>query len=173
MSTSNKFEAGGAFPTFTWQSVAGGAVTPASGKGWRLLVVYRGKHCPLCKQYLATLDGMQEDFAKADVTVWALSADPLERAQRDASEAGWTLPILAGLAETEMRTLGLYISSPSSPEETDRNFAEPATFVINPDGNVHVVDISNSPFSRPDPKRLFDGIRFLKAKGYPVRGIVD
>jgi peroxiredoxin len=172
MTMSRKFAAGAAFPDFTWQSVAGAEVTPAAEAGWRLVVVYRGKHCPLCKQYLTTLDGMQEDFAKADVAVWALSSDPLERAQAEASEENWTLPILAGLSEDEMRTLGLYISSPRTPDETDRNFAEPGIFVINPDGNVQIIDVSNAPFSRPDPKGLFDGIRFLKAKNYPVRGIV-
>ena len=81
-------------------------------------------------------------------------------------------PVLAGLSEEEMRTLGLYISSPRSPDETDRNFAEPATFVINPDGKVQIVDVSNAPFARPDLKGLLDGIRFVMAKHYPVRGIV-
>lgn len=172
MSISNKFDAGGAFPDFTWESVAGEAVTPASAGGWRLLVVYRGKHCPLCKHYLTTLDAMQDDFSQVGITVWALSSDPLERAQGEASENGWTLPILAGLSEDEMRALGLYISSPRSPDETDRNFAEPATFVINPEGKVQIVDVSNAPFARPDLKGLLDGIRFVKAKDYPVRGIV-
>ena len=172
MSIKTKFEAGAALPDFTWQSVAGDDVTPAAGEGWRLLVIYRGKHCPLCKQYLTTLNGMQDDYAKAGIMVWALSSDPLERARSEASEEGWTLSILAGLSEDEMRTLGLYISSPRSPDETDRNFAEPATFVVNPDGNVQIVDVSNAPFSRPDLKGLLEGIRFVKSKNYPVRGIV-
>lgn len=172
MSISTKFDAGAALPDFTWQSVAGDTVTPAAGEGWRLLVIYRGKHCPLCKQYLTALDSMLDEYHKADITVWALSSDPLERAQSEAAEEGWTLPILAGLSEDEMRTLGLYISLPRSPDETDRNFAEPATFVINPDGNVQIVDVSNAPFSRPDLKGLLDGIRFVKAKNYPVRGTV-
>lgn len=172
MSITKKFEAGAAFPDFTWNSVTGEAVTPASVAGWRLLVIYRGKHCPLCKQYLSALDEMQDDIAKAGITLWALSSDPLQRAKDEALENGWTLPILTELNEDEMRMLGLYISSPRSPDETDRNFAEPATFVINPDGNVQIVDISNAPFARPDPKGLLDGIRFVKAKDYPVRGIV-
>lgn len=172
MSIPSKFEAGAIFPDFTWNSVAGEAVTPASGTGWRLLVIYRGKHCPLCKQYLTKLDGMQKDFAAAGIAVWALSSDPLQRAKDEASENGWTLPVLAELSQEEMGTLGLYISSPRSSDETDRNFAEPATFVINPEGNVQIVDVSNAPFARPDPKGLLDGIRFVKTKDYPVRGIV-
>jgi hypothetical protein len=70
-----------------------------------------------------------------------------------------------------MRTLGVYISSPRSPDETDREFAEPATFVINPNGNVQIVDVSNAPFSRPDLKGLLEGLRCVNANGYPVRGI--
>ena len=134
---------------------------------------YRGKHCPLCKRYLTELDGMQEDFTAAGITVWALSADPLDRAKTEVEEEGWTLPILAGLTEEQMRDLGLYISSPRSPDETDRDFAEPAAFVINPASNVQIVDVSNAPFSRLDLKGLLDGIRFVKAKDYPVRGIVS
>ncbi len=172
MSTRKKFEAGAAFPEFTWPSVAGDTVTPAEGPGWRLLVVYRGKHCPLCKKYLTMLDGMQDAYADAGITVWALSSDPVERAKSEVSEQGWTLPVLAGLSEDEMRTLGLYISSPRSPDETDRNFAEPATFVINPDGKVQIIDISNAPFSRPDLNGLLEGIQFVNEKNYPVRGVV-
>lgn len=36
MSVSQKFEAGGMFPLFTWPAVDGGKVTPAAGKDWRL-----------------------------------------------------------------------------------------------------------------------------------------
>lgn len=173
MSIAKKFEAGAPFPQFEWRSVAGDTIAPASVEGWRLLVIYRGKHCPLCKQYLTTVNGMQSDFTDAGITVWALSSDPLERAQSEVSENGWSLPILTDLQEQEMRELGLYVSSPRSSNETDRNFAEPATFVINPQGNVQIVDVSNAPFARPDLKGLLDGIRFVKTKDYPVRGIVD
>ena len=173
MSNPTKFQAGAPFPDFAWQSVAGGEIAPVRGEGWRLLVIYRGKHCPLCKRYLTELDGMQNAFAEAGIGVHAVSADPLERAQASVDEAGWTLPILAGLTPVEMRTLGLYISSPRSPEETDRDFAEPAAFVINPDGNVQVVDISNAPFTRPDLKAMLAGLIFIMPKHYPVRGLVS
>ncbi len=168
-----RFEAGAPFPAFGWTSVRDEQVVPAAAAGWRLLVVYRGKHCPLCKQYLTKLDAMQDDFAKAGLTVWALSSDPLERAKAEANEQGWSLPILAGLAAEEMRALGLYISSPRSPDETDRNFAEPATFVINPAGQVQIIDVSNAPFARPDPEGLINGIRFVIAKDYPIRGLAN
>lgn len=166
-----RFKAGAPFPSFSWPSVAGDSVTPANGEGWRLLIIYRGKHCPLCKQYLSDLDAMRGDFDEAGITVWALSSDPVERARGQAGEEEWHVPILAELGEDEMRALGLYISSPRSADETDRNFAEPGAFVLNPKGEVQIVDVSNAPFARPDLKGLLDGIRFVKAKDYPVRGI--
>lgn len=173
MSVPTKFTAGAAFPNFRWKSVEGIEVTPAEESGWRMIVVYRGAHCPLCRAYIGQLNAMHDDFQKSEVTFWALSADPLERAQSETEEEGWIVPVLCGLSEAEMRTLGLYVSSPRTPDETDRNFSEPALFVVNPAGRVQIIDVSNAPFARPDPKSLLDGIRFVQAKGYPVRGIVE
>ena len=61
-------------------------------------------------------------------------------------------------------------TDPRSPEETDRPFAEPAVFVINPQGEVQIVDISNAPFARPDLKSLLEGSKLVIGKGYPIRG---
>jgi hypothetical protein len=47
-----KMAAGEKFPVIGWTAVSGGRVAPADGSGWRALIVYRGKHCPLCKTYL-------------------------------------------------------------------------------------------------------------------------
>jgi len=173
MSVETKFQAGSSFPAFEWSKVGGGSVSPAAQTGWRLVVVYRGAHCPLCKQYLSQLDGMQGAFHDAGLTVWALSADPIERASSQVDGEGWTLPILAGLTDEHMRSLGLYISAPRSAEETDRNFAEPGIFVINPAGQVQIVDVSNAPFARPEPKALLNGIRFVMDKNYPIRGTIS
>lgn len=173
MSVSTKFTAGAIFPDFSWMAVDGVNVNLAREPGWRMLVIYRGKHCPLCRKYVGQLDAMRDDFKKANIGIWTLSADPLERARSEVEEEGWTIPVLTGLSDAEMDILGLYISSPRSPDETDRNFAEPALFVINPAGDVQIIDLSNAPFARPDPQSLLDGIRFAKAKDYPVRGIVD
>lgn len=173
MSIQSKFSAGDLFPSFSWPSASGGQVTPADTEGWRLIVIYRGKHCPLCKQYLATLERLKADFEAAGISVWALSSDPVERAQEDAMAQGWTFSLLTGLSEEQMRQLGLYMSSPRSPEETDRMFAEPAIFVLNSQGRVQIVDLSNAPFARPDLKALLGGLRYIIANDYPVRGTAD
>jgi hypothetical protein len=64
----------------------------------------------------------------------------------------------------------LYVSEPRSPQETDRPFAEPGLFVINPEGRVQILDISNAPFARPDLAGILRGVKFVMDKGYPIRG---
>lgn len=156
--------AGAAFPTMSWQAVGGGTVAPADGDGWRMLVVYRGKHCPLCKRYLGGLNDALDDWREAGVDVAAISADPLERARAEVGEEGWRFRVGVDLRPDEMRQLGLYISDPRSPEETDRPFAEPAVFVLNPTGKAQVIDVSNAPFARSDLSALLDGLKFVHDK---------
>ena len=165
-----RLPAGSPFPNLTWPTTDGGTLSPNAMKGWRLLVIYRGAHCPLCRSYLKTLEQLQPKFAEAGITVAALSSDPQARATEEAGEEGWTFPVGYDLTPDQMRTLGLYVSSPRSPEETDRNFAEPGVFVINPQGEIQIVDVSNAPFARPDLEGLLNGLKFVIAKDYPVRG---
>ncbi len=113
---------------------------------------------------------MLGDFQDADIAVFTLSADSKEKAEAEVAECGWKFPVGYGLTVEEMRQLGLYISDPRSPEETDRRFAEPGLFVINPDGNTQIIDISNAPFARPDLESLLKGIQFVMSNDYPIRG---
>ena len=168
--TSLKLAAGSLFPDLAWPAVKGGEISPASGTGWRLVAVYRGKHCPLCKVYFGRLDELLEDFAEAGISVCAISADPQAKAEADVAQQAWRFPVGYDLTPEQMRQLGLYISQPRSEQETDRPFAEPALFVINPDGQIHIVDVSNAPFARPDLNMLLNGLKFVIEKGYPIRG---
>jgi peroxiredoxin len=170
MSTTMRIAAGSAFPGLSIARVGGGHVAPASGEGWRLFVVYRGRHCPLCKAYLRTLDAMIEDFAAAGISVSVASADTGEKAAADVAEHGWRFPVGFGLTVAQMQALGLYVSAPRSPHETDRPFPEPGLFLINPAGQVQVVDVSNAPFARPDLGGILRGARFIQERAYPVRG---
>ena len=47
-----RLKAGSAFPKFTWPTVGGGQLDLEREPGRRALIVYRGRHCPLCKRYL-------------------------------------------------------------------------------------------------------------------------
>ena len=118
--TMPRIAAGSPFPTMTWPLAGGGHLTLAGEKGWRLLLVYRGKHCPLCKKYLATLNAKLPEFEAADIRVGVVSADPRERAETEVKEEGWRFPVAYDMSLDQMRELGLYISDPRSPQKTDR-----------------------------------------------------
>lgn len=168
--TQKKFTAGAPFPAMTWPLTTGGKLDLAHMPGWRMLVVYRGKHCPKCKTYLNTLESLQGQYKSAGVNVAAVSADPEEKAKASVAENGWKFPVAYGMTLDQMRTLGLYISEPRSPQETDRPFSEPGLFVINADNNVQIVECSNSASARPDLAMLLEGIKTSIEKQLPVRG---
>lgn len=168
--SSLKPAAGSPLAKFTVPLVGGGDLTLASQTGWRMLVVYRGKHCPLCKRYLDTLNAMLDEFEDAGIAVAAVSADPLQKAQAQVAAQGLKFSIGYDLSVAQMQALGLYVSSPRSPEETDRPFSEPGLFVVNPDGTLQIVDLSNAPFARPDLASLLAGLKFVLDKEYPIRG---
>lgn len=165
-----KLAAGAPFPAMTWSTTDGGKVDIAGASGWRMLVVYRGKHCPLCKKYFATLDGLLDGFKAAGVTVAAVSADPKEKVEADVAEFKWRFPVGYGMTTGQMKQLGLYVSEPRSAQETDRPFAEPGLFAVNPEGKVQIIEISNAPFARPDLEGILRGIKVIQERNYPIRG---
>ncbi len=170
---SHKPTAGAALPRVTVPALDGGSLTLGGGGGWQMIVVYRGKHCPLCRRYLGTLEGLKEAYGEQGIKLTLVSADPREKAEATKAEWGLTLPLGYDLSVEQMKQLGLYVSAPRSPQETDRPFAEPGVFVVNPAGGLQIVDIANAPFARPDLEALLDGITFVKGKDYPVRGTLD
>ncbi|GAB2510712.1 redoxin family protein [Microbulbifer agarilyticus] len=175
MATSTKLRAGDAFPTMEAVKLDGSSVTlgkPQGGATWQAVFVYRGKHCPLCTKFLNELETFKQAFRDADVDILAVSADSKEQLEQHLEKVQVSFPIAYGLTEEQMKTLGLYISIPRSEQETDHNFAEPGLFVVNEEGNLHVVDISNNPFVRPELGALTRGLAWIRDPDnhYPIRG---
>ncbi|WP_299042733.1 redoxin domain-containing protein [uncultured Tateyamaria sp.] len=165
--------AGSAFPKLDVAKLGGGTLTlgaPQGGHDWQLVIVYRGLHCPLCKKYLAQLQEMEGDFSEAGVDVVVVSGDPEAKAKAMADEKGLRLAMGYDLSVAQMEALGVYVSDPRSPQETDRPFPEPGLFVVNGDGAIQMVDVSNAPFLRPDLQGVLNGIKFIRANDYPIRG---
>ncbi|MDD9738711.1 MAG: peroxiredoxin-like family protein [Marinovum algicola] len=160
------------FPVTEIPRLGGGTITLGRPEtaDWQLVLIYRGLHCPICKQYLTDLEPRLSEFAELGIEVVAVSADPEAKARKFRADQGLSVPIGCDLSIEQMKTLGLYISDPRSPEETDRPFSEPGLFLINPQGNLHMVDISNAPFLRPDLEKLPSRIKFVLEKDYPIRG---
>ncbi|MGF1759330.1 redoxin domain-containing protein [Photobacterium sagamiensis] len=167
--------AGQPFPQLSVNTIDGEQVVlgvPKSGFDWQLVVVYRGAHCPLCTRYLNQLNERMHDLHKLGIDVVAVSGDSLAKAKRQLADVNPSYPVGFGLTIEQMQLLGLYVSEPRSPQETDAPFAEPGLFVINEQGLIQVLDISNAPFARPDLDALLMGLEFIKnpENNYPIRG---
>ena len=173
MTTSNnKPAAGEQLPAFSVATPSGDTLNLGGNtNGWQLLVVYRGKHCGRCKPYLNQVESMQDRWKSAGFDVVAISADTAEKAAADIAEYGWSFPVGCNLDEPTMHALGLYVSDPLTPDETDRRFAEPAVFCLRPDGTVQIAAISNGPSARPDLEALLDGMIFTIENEKPARGM--
>jgi len=171
-----KLTSGGELPAISLPLVGGGTVTlgkVASPGNWQVVIVYRGVHCPVCNKYLSRLESLKEEFRAANSEILAVSGDPEEKATRMVRSNGLSFPVAFGLTVEQMRQLGLYISHPRSPEETDRPFAEPATFAVNSEGKLHLIEISNTPFNRADLAELFDTVDWIQKNNYPIRGTLE
>lgn len=168
-----RIQAGVKFPDINVQMLNGDIKslgTPDNGHDWKLVVVYRGQHCPICTKYLNQLETVKSSFADAGVDIIAVSGDSKEQLESHLEKLDIDFPVAYGLTVEQMNTLGLYISEPRSEKETDHPFAEPGVFVVNADGEIQIVDISNAPFARPELEALANGLAFIRKNDYPIRG---
>ena len=173
-----KFKAGDSFPEITLKNINGDETTlgkPQYGMDWQMVVVYRGRHCPLCVRYLKQIEAIKQKFYDLNIDIIATSGDSEAQAQDMLSKVSVIFPLTYGLSIEQMKQLGLYISNPRSPQETDHPFSEPGLFVVNDKGQVQVVDISNAPFARPELEALVSGLEFIRnpENNYPIRGTYE
>ena len=169
MSTPTLLAPGSKLPAITINTLTGGEIALDSA-GWKVIVVYRGAHCPMCRAFLTNLETQKDAFAAEGIEILAISADQADRAAPHIADIGFTSTVGVGLTVDQMRALGVFISSPMNAEEAPAPFAEPALFVINEQGTVQVVDVSNAPFARPDMASILGGIQYVTGHGYPIRG---
>lgn len=142
-----------------------------SPEAFTMLVFYRGKHCPICKDYLEEVGGRLEDFVERGVNVFAVSMDEHDRAMVVDSE--WdthNLPLAYEMNEETARSWGLYISSGREGSDEPERFSEPGLFLIRPDMTLFFAQKQSAPFTRPPLGQLLDGIDLIKEKNYPARG---
>ena len=171
-----KLSSGSRLPAITLPLVTGGKVTlgkPRKKGHWQLVFVYRGQHCPICKKYLTKLESLKEKFLATGAEVVAVSGDSEAKARAMAEAAAPTLPVAYGLSIQQMQDLGLYISYPRSPEETDQPFPEPGMFAVNAECKVQLIDISNTPFNRSDLDELLETVEWIQENDYPIRGTYE
>lgn len=171
----NKPVPGSEFPATTVSKLGGGHLTlgiPGEGYDWQMIVVYRGRHCPICTRYLKELDQIVAPLATLGIEVLAVSADSEERASDQITEAGTGFDVGYGLTVEQMQHLGLYISSPRHGMDVEGPFAEPGLFVVNEARELRMVDIANVPFLRPQLDSIVNGLKFMRgmSETFPANG---
>ena len=173
-----KLHAGAVFGSLPVTNLDGETIDiskPTGSANWQMVVIYRGRHCPLCTKFLNSLALYRQRLLDIGIDVAAVSADSKAQLREHRSRLTVNFPLFYGLTLEQMENLGLYISVPRSEQETDHNFAEPALFVINAEGQIQVVDLSNNPFARPDLEVFVSGLEWIRKpdNNYPIRGTYD
>ncbi|WP_431134099.1 peroxiredoxin-like family protein [Psychroserpens mesophilus] len=136
-----------------------------------MVVFYRGKHCPICKTYLQTLQKHLEAFDDKGVNVIAISSDTEEKAK--ASYKEWNvgdLPIGYDFPLENADDWSLYRSNGIKDEP--KQFLEPALFLIRPNQELYASSIQTMPFARPKIEDILKSIDFVLENDYPARGEV-
>lgn len=159
-------------PALSLPMVGGGTFTlnGTPPENFTMVVFYRGLHCPVCKSYLETLDGLVADYREAGFDLVAASMN--DEATAAKTKEDWDIanvPVAYGLAEEKARDWGLYVSRAIKDVEADI-FCEPGLFWVRPDGRLYLADVSNMPWARPDLAFLLSKVPFAVEKGYPARG---
>jgi peroxiredoxin len=135
-----------------------------------MVIFYRGLHCPVCKNYLGTLNSMMDQISELGFSVVVASMDTLERAEQ--AKADWGLDkvdVAYGLDMETAKKWGLYVSTSIKETENDI-FSEPGLMWIRADGRLYLIDIANMPWARPDLETLMPKAKFAVENNYPARG---
>ncbi|WP_255413055.1 peroxiredoxin-like family protein [Erythrobacter sp. KY5] len=136
-----------------------------------LVVMYRGKHCPVCKGQLTELGSKLDEFTKRGINVVAASMDSEERAMVvDQEWETGDVPLAYDMSDETAREWGLYISEKREGSEEPDKFSEPGMFLVRPDGTLYFASIQNAPFTRPPLDDLLEGIDYITKNDYPTRG---
>jgi peroxiredoxin len=105
---SEKLSAGAIIPGIALPTIAGEpARIGGAASRWRIVFVYRGLHCGVCKSYLARLDDRRAEFEAEGIDLVAVSGDTREQATEFAEAANLTIPVAYGLSVDQMKALGL------------------------------------------------------------------
>jgi peroxiredoxin len=145
-----------------------------------LIAFFRGLHCQQCKDYIADLDTRLPELEARGVSAVAISCDLAERGTRTPADWGLTrLRLGYGLSLADARRWGLFLTEGRPRKEgwsEPEIYAEPALYLVRPDGTLFFTAVQNMPFARPRVEDVIAGFDFMFDRGYfidkdcPARG---
>ena len=83
----NKLTAGSQIPDIYFSLINGNSIRLSEEtSNWTLLIVYRGLHCPICKDYTAKFGNKLPKLEDINTQLILISADPKDKATKFAEE---------------------------------------------------------------------------------------
>ncbi len=117
-----------------------------------VLLFYRGEWCPICNLQLHSLQEKLAEFQKENAQILAVSTDTPENSQKLIAKHNLGFPVLAGLGREVVEAYGLFFNQ-------EKGHAEPAVFILRPDGTVAYVSLQSGPLGRPGNDDLLRIVR--------------
>ena len=106
-----------------------------------VLLFYRGEWCPICNVQLHALQEKLAEFQKENAQILAVSTDTAENSQKLVGKHNLSFLVLAGLGREAVDAYDLFFNE-------EKNCAEPAIFILRPDGTVAYASLQSGPLGR-------------------------
>jgi len=159
-------------PNTQFPLVGGGtwALHDSSAAKLRLISFYRGAFCGFCTRALQQLNALHPQFAELGIELFCISVDPENVVSEWAETNGIDqVTVGYGLTRAQIEACGLFASH-FTRDGKELYFAEPALWLVKPNGELYL-NIQNSiSCGRPDLESLVTGLKLLASQGYPTRG---
>ena len=116
------------------------------------------------------LNGLHAEFAELGIELAGVSVDPKDVAKAWVVDNGIDkITIGYGLTREQIEACGLFASH-FTRDGKELYFAEPALWLVKPDGELYLNIQSSISCGRPDLDSLLVGLKMLSGQGFPARG---
>ena len=95
-----KLHAGADFPALTVTDPNDALIDiskPTGDADWQIVVVYRGRHCPLCTKFINGLAGYRQRLLDIGIDIAAVSGDSKEQLEEHLTRLEVNFPLFHGL----------------------------------------------------------------------------
>ena len=142
-------------PELQFPLIAGGSwvLQEGSKAQLRLISFYRGAFCGFCTRFMKQLNALHADFAELGIELAGVSVDPKDIASAWAESNGIDkVSVGYGLVREQINACGLFASH-FTREGKELYFAEPALWLVRPDGELFLNIQSSVSCGRPEDRK--------------------
>lgn len=162
-------EIGEKTPDFTLKDMSGNRIKLSSllGKGYVLLVFYRGSWCPMCNTQIANFSKDYQKFKNLNTEIVAISSDSEKGAKKTAEKSQPQFPILLDTDSEVIESFGILVKKRELKDipaliHRKRNYAMPSAFVLDENGIIRYKYVGRSYTDRPSNEDLLKEIEKLE-----------